>query len=102
LGVQSLDELIEEVGEELLMEIVQYHIINNVVYSANVNNGQALTPQFQGEVRPRVSIADGGVSLTFGEENSQSTAVTVNDEIFRSGFVHKIDRVMLPVVEEEE
>jgi uncharacterized surface protein with fasciclin (FAS1) repeats len=98
---QSLEELAEELGEELLENIVRYHIINNVVYSANVRNGQALTPQFQGEIMPRVSTADGLLRLTFGEENSQATTVNVNDDIFRSGFVHKIDRVMLPVVEED-
>ncbi|WP_114747658.1 fasciclin domain-containing protein [Pleomorphovibrio marinus] len=102
LEFQSLEELVEELGDELLEDIVRYHIINNVIYSANVSNGQALTPQFQGEVRPRVSTADGAVRLTFGEDNSQSTLVNVNDDIFRSGFVHKIDRVMLPVVEEED
>ncbi len=101
LGLGSLEELVEEVGEEMLGDIVRYHIINNVVYSANVSNNQALTPQFEGEVRPRVAITDGGVSLTFGEDNAQSTAVTVNDDILRSGFVHKIDRVMLPVIEED-
>lgn len=99
LGAGSLEELVEMVGEDALEEIVRYHIVNDVVYSANVSNNQALNPQFAGEVSPRVSLDGGSVMLTYGENNSSSTLVTVNDNIFQTGFVHVIDKVMLPVVE---
>lgn len=101
LQVTSLTELVETVGEETLEEIVKYHIVNNVVYSANVSNNQSLTPQFAGEVRPRVSLDGSSVMLTYGENNLSSTMVSVNDDIFQTGFVHVIDKVMMPVFEEE-
>ncbi|MEX2513497.1 MAG: fasciclin domain-containing protein [Cyclobacteriaceae bacterium] len=101
LEVASLEELIETVGEETLEEIVMYHIVNDVVYSANVSNDEALPTQFVGEVSPRISISGGTVSLTYGEDNATSTLVSVNDDIFQTGFVHVIDKVMMPVFETE-
>ena len=101
LGAGSLDELVEMVGEDALEEIVRYHIVNDLVYSANVSNNQLLTPQFTGEVRPRVSIDGADVMLAYGEGHATSTLVSVNDEVFQTGFVHIIDKVMLPVLEAE-
>ncbi|WP_162343411.1 fasciclin domain-containing protein [Cyclobacterium salsum] len=99
IGAGSLDELVEIVGEEALEEIVRYHIVNDLVYSGNVSNNQTLTPQFAGEVMPRISIDSENVMLTYGEDHGSSTQVTVNDDIFQTGFVHIIDKVMLPVRE---
>ncbi|WP_162418275.1 fasciclin domain-containing protein [Cyclobacterium roseum] len=99
LGAGSLEELVEMVGEEALEEIVRYHIVNDLVYSANVSDNQTLTPQFTGEVMPMISIDGGNVMLTYGEDHASSTLVTVNDDIFQTGFVHIIDKVMLPVRE---
>lgn len=99
LGAGSLEELVEMVGEEALEEIVRYHIVDDLVYSANVSDNQTLTPQFTGEVMPMISIDGGNVMLTYGEDHASSTLVTVNDDIFQTGFVHIIDKVMLPVRE---
>jgi len=101
LGAGSLDELVEMVGEEALEEIVRYHIVNDLVYSANVSNNQTLTPQFAGEVMPRISVDGEDVLLTYGEGHASATLISVNDDIFQTGFVHTIDKVMLPVLEDE-
>ncbi|SHM39688.1 Uncaracterized surface protein containing fasciclin (FAS1) repeats [Cyclobacterium lianum] len=101
MGAGSLGELVDMLGEPALRDIVRYHIVNGLVYSANVSNNQALTPQFQGEIRPRVSTDGDNVMLTYAENNAASTMVTVNDEIFQTGFVHVIDKVMVPVLGDE-
>ncbi|MEX0883530.1 MAG: fasciclin domain-containing protein, partial [Cyclobacteriaceae bacterium] len=97
LEVNSLEALIDAVDEGDLVSIVKYHLVNDLVYSANISNNQALNPQYGGMVNPRVSFDGGNLMLTYGENNATSTLVGVNDDIFQTGFVHVIDKVMMPV-----
>lgn len=98
LGYANLDALVEAQGLDTLRSIVQHHILTDVFYAPNLRNNQQLTAQFAGEVRQRVGVANGEVFINYGAGNaSRANVVEVNNNIFRTGFVHKIDRVMVPV-----
>lgn len=97
-GYANLDALVAGVGMVNLRNIVNHHISPNLSYGANMRNNNQLTMQFPGTVAPRVVIDGPTTRLTYGAGNANSTTVNVNNNIFRTGFVHKIDRVMVPVL----
>ncbi|KEO73224.1 hypothetical protein EL17_12785 [Anditalea andensis] len=100
-GFANLDAVVaDEDGRTLLRNILNYHMTPNVFYTPNLTNNLQLATQFTNPrliiTNPRVAVDGQSIRLTYGTGNALSTNVNVNNTIFRTGFVHKIDRVMVP------
>jgi len=98
-GYSNLDAVVaDEAGRTLLRNILNYHMAPNVFYTPNLTNNLQLTTQYTATrlINPRVAVDGQSIRLTYGTGNANSTNVNVNNTIFRTGFVHKIDRVMVP------
>jgi len=100
-GFANLDAVVATpAGRTALINILNYHTTQNVLYGPNMRNNVQLTTRYTTPrlINPRVAVDGQAVRLTYGTGNAMSTNVTLNNSIFRTGFVHKIDRVMTPVV----
>lgn len=92
LGVNSLQGALDKVGKEGLKTILLYHVVNGCATSNDFKNGMMLTTM-QGE-SVTVDLRNKGI-----KDKTGKTAKFVPrsiDILTANGFLHAIDRVMLP------
>jgi uncharacterized surface protein with fasciclin (FAS1) repeats len=89
-GVSSLDELIEEIGIDLLREVLLYHVVDGRIFSSDLVDGDVptlLSETFRVDVSGPSLIDKGGNISNIIATDIQAT----------NGVVHVIDRVILPL-----
>jgi len=92
LGLTA-DELLA--NRELLSSVLSYHVVEGVLTSADLTDGQELTTLNGGTLT--VGVADGVVTVTDAQGNTY-TVVTA-DVTASNGVVHVIDGVLMPAGE---
>ena len=84
LGYSSLDE----VPDDLLKQVLQYHVVGSAAMSSDLNDGQSLETLLEGE---SVMVSINGSTVMI----NMSTVVTADIEA-TNGVVHVIDAVLVP------
>lgn len=83
-------------GFNYLQNVLRYHISATPYYSFNLTNNLNLPTLFTGEARARVLIEGG--ELKIRDSKGDIANVTPNATVFSHGFVHGLDRVLIPEV----
>ncbi|MGF1635765.1 MAG: fasciclin domain-containing protein [Cyclobacteriaceae bacterium] len=84
-------------GFRYLQNILRYHVSATPYYSANLTNNLNLATIFTGEKRARVIIS--GSDITILDSNDDAAALTPNPMVYDIGFVHELDKVLLPEID---
>jgi uncharacterized surface protein with fasciclin (FAS1) repeats len=88
--VNSLDELIDKIGIDLLRSVLLYHVVEGRVFSSDLMNGNV--ESLMGETF-RVDVS--GPSLI--DKGGNVSNIIATDIQATNGTVHVIDRVILPL-----
>ncbi|MCC5928033.1 MAG: fasciclin domain-containing protein [Cyclobacteriaceae bacterium] len=83
-------------GFNYLQNVLRYHISATPYYSFNLSNNLNLPTLFTGETRARVLIEGGDLKIRDSQGNVAN--VSPNPTVFSHGFVHGIDRVLIPEI----
>ena len=89
MDISSLDEL----SDQQLTDILQYHVVSDRVFSTELEAGQQAT-LFGGDIT--ISFDSNAIIITDGNEDTENAIVVGGDELGTNGVVHLIDRVLIP------
>lgn len=91
-GSGTISSLIENVGSDILKQIIAYHVVNDCVYISGLSNREKLTSVQGGEFELN-SFKDGII-----DETEQVSRFSDNNQdiLASNGIIHKIKRVMSP------
>ena len=84
---------VDDIEEGLLTSILEHHLINGAVVSADISDNETAT-SLEGDLLT-FSTSDGELDITDGSGNADITVV-VGDIIAVNGVLHAINKVMLP------
>lgn len=97
VGVSDLQGLIDELGEETVATVLQYHVVQASALSSDLTDGQTLTTL--AGIDLTVNVDGSNVSIT--DENGSTYNVTTADVEIENGVVHVINGVLLPEQDQE-
>ncbi|MDX2305619.1 MAG: fasciclin domain-containing protein [Microscillaceae bacterium] len=81
---------LDQVPDELLSQILLYHVVSGRVFSSDLTNGA--TPATLNGATVRVNLT-GGVFI----ESLNQSEVTAADILATNGVIHQIDKVLVPI-----
>ncbi len=86
-ATDGIEEL-EDISQESLTQILQYHVANGKVLAADLSDGQSIATLLSGE---SLTIGVSGTSVTVNGAN-----VVVADIEATNGVIHAVDQVLVP------
>lgn len=93
-ALEELDITVEDLtgNQELLTQILLYHVVEGRVLAADLEDGQEITT-VQGGV---LTVAIDGDTVTLTDERGRTVNVVATDVEASNGVIHVIDGVVLP------
>lgn len=95
LEVGSLEELIDELGAEAVVQVLQFHVVPTVAFSFDLAEGDNEVPTLAGET---LTVTRSGSSVTVTDAAGNTYSVVAADVAIENGVVHVIDGVLLPTL----
>jgi uncharacterized surface protein with fasciclin (FAS1) repeats/predicted lipoprotein with Yx(FWY)xxD motif len=93
LEVETLEELIEALGADAVVKVLQFHVVPAVAFSTDLAEGSQTVPTLAGE---NLTVIRTGNSVTVIDSADNTYNVVVADVQIQNGVVHVIDGVLLP------
>ncbi len=95
-NVNSLEELIDELGAEAVTTVLQFHVVPTVAFSFDLAEGDNDVPTLAGE---NLTVTKSGAEVTVTDAAGNTYSVVAADVAIENGVVHVIDGVLIPTLE---
>ncbi len=91
--VSTLDALIDKLGAEAVIKVLQFHVVPAVAFSFDLAEGSQSVPTLAGE---NLTVTRTGESVTVTDALGTTYNVVVADVAISNGVVHVINGVVIP------
>lgn len=95
-NVADLNGLIDKLGAEAVVKVLQFHVVPAVAFSTDLSEGTQMFSTLAGEM---LTVTKTGNSVTVTDAASTTYNVTTADVAIENGVVHVINGVLLPTLD---